>query len=63
MSRSLYRRLSRDRDRKEQQLQRARKLCERLQGQLVDLHFRIRDTERGGREYREKLLAWISSLP
>lgn len=63
MSRSRYQRLSRERDRKEEQLQRARKLCELLQDQVEELRFRIRDTERGAREYREQALALINSIP
>lgn len=63
MSRSRYQRLIRERDRKVEQLQRASKLCERLQDQVDDLRLRIRDTERGAREYREQSLALISSIP
>ena len=63
MSRSTYQRLVRDHDRKEEQLQRARKLCERLQDQVEELRFRIRDTERGAREHREQVLALLDSIP
>lgn len=63
MSRSRYQRLIRERDRKVEQLQRASKLCERLQDQVDELRLRIRDTERGAREYREQSLALISSIP
>lgn len=57
-----YQRLSREYDQKVKQLQRACRLCERLQAQVEDLRFLIWKTERGAREYRDQSLALLESI-